>query len=465
VPAPPHQRLRALPSISPGGRKALNATTPPAGPRPAKATAAEGHLFCERCGSLAPLGGPLGVSFCMACRRYLCAVCAPPGELRCGACRQSGSWDPQGIRAARDALGALREVERDLLALAEAHERRTAHGASASVDSGSSGAAQRLEELETKQRAAEATVEHVLRGPQLRDSPRANAIRSQLTASLAGVELAAARVREYEEVGAAPWTAISPFSSRRPSRNAVIAALWMIAGALALAAVVLWLGGALVPPRVGGDPSAPAIAESSTPAAARGAVAGATPAPRQHEAWSFDQLRMGSSLPGGFALRADDGSFAVAAFPNSVDRSLRLRATTSPTTLCHRLSGMPSRLAVRVRLEGTPRGGSELVDVTRADGSRLIGAVLTDAGVLEVQGGARQTVPIGSPNGGRWYDIRLGIERTGIADLVVDQVGGSELGRATVQLDDQADPEEVCFRLPPGDPPAELYLDDLRITY
>jgi hypothetical protein len=173
---------------------------------------------------------------------------------------------------------------------------------------------------------------------------------------------------------------------------------------------------------------------------------------------------MGSSLPGGFALRAGDGAFAVAAFPNAIDRSLHLRAPDAPTTLCHRLQGIPTRIAVRVWLEGTLIRGSVLVGITTATGSRLMGAVMSDAGMVEFHG-ARQAVSIGRPNAAQWYDIHLRVSPNGRAAVIMEDDGGSELGRAAVNLVYPIDAQEICFALPAGEPDAELFIDDLRITY
>ena len=446
----------------------------------------DGSPFCERCGSATPLSGPAGASFCLGCRLYLCAACSLQGELRCAACRASNTRPAvTGIGGARDALEVLREVERDARALADSH------AAGAALDPEGAAWLQEFEILEIKRRSAHVAADHALDTTRPQHRVRAGELRDQLARTLVRIELAAAELRQTDDEGQAAWPVVQARGARRnvsltiagiaaapavaaarilpargTRRTVSIAIAGIAAAAAVAAALILW------PNR---PPAASPVGEAPTATPmVRGGIAGAagttgpsptsTATPSAREDFSFDQLEMGSAPPEAFTVRGPDGALTVAAFPSAVDRSLRLRATEAPSALCHHLSGAPSQVAARVRLEGTLLSGSVLVELAGADGSQLVAAVLTDSRALELHGSGHVLIA-SNLSGGRWYELTLTLDPAGEAMLVADGEDGAELGSAALPLDDRVNAQEVCFGLPAGEAVTELYIDDLEITY
>ena len=423
-----------------------------------------GHIFCERCGVSTPLTGMGRASYCVSCRSYLCAACGLRGALRCADCQEVRNQRPKaGIRGARDAIGVLEEVEWDLRALADGWG-----GPSTVRDS--------LLELEVKRLAAEAVAEHALAATRARGREAVEELRGQLAGTLGTIELAVAELRRADAAAQPTW---SLPSTRRPARAASTAFDWrngvpalpvrtaaVAAAVVVIAALALWPRGTPAPPA-----SEVAIETPST----AGGVAGSTGTPRPspassaavpaEESWTFDDMEMGSIAPAGLKLAGQDDALSVAAIPTAVDRSLRLSGSASPSTLCHALSAAPTQIAVTLRLQGALLDGSELVELVGPDGEEIVAVALSTSGAVELLGASHALV-VPTSRFGQWYEVTMGLAPDGMATVVVSAEDGTELGRAAVATIDPIDgAEEICFGLPAGSPAAELYINDLKITY
>lgn len=85
-------------------------------------------IFCERCGHLLPVSGPLAdAHYCVSCRLYACGSCWNSTALRCTGCAEQavdGGRGPSGLKAARRSMSDLRGVRAELLAIS-AREAKT----------------------------------------------------------------------------------------------------------------------------------------------------------------------------------------------------------------------------------------------------------------------------------------------------------------------------------------------------
>ncbi|MBA2632823.1 MAG: hypothetical protein H0U86_07490 [Chloroflexi bacterium] len=427
---------------------------------------ATGHIFCERCGVSTALTGSGGASFCLACRSYLCAACGLEGALRCAACRELRTQRPKaGIRAARDALGVLEEVEWDLRALADGG---AAGGLSTIGDA--------LLELEVKRRAAEEAAEHALAASRAPDRGAVEELLGQLAGTLGSIEFAVEELRRADDAAQPTWplptvrppvrAARTAFDWRKRARPVRVGIVGVAAVVVVIAALTLW-------PREVPRPPADEVAIETPPTT--GAVAGSTgtpvPSPPSSasvpavESWTFDDVEMGSNAPAGFKLAGPDDALSVAAVPTAVDRSLRLSGSASPSSVCHALSAAPTQVAVRLRLQGALLGGSELVELVGPDGEAIVAVALSNSGAVELLGSSHALV-VSTSRFGQWYEVTVGLAPDGTATVVAMGEDGTVLGRAAVSANDPIDgAQEICFGLPAGSPAAELYINDVEITY
>jgi len=80
--------------------------------------------------------------------------------------------------------------------------------------------------------------------------------------------------------------------------------------------------------------------------------------------------------------------------------------------------------------------------------------------------GSSHALVVATSRFGQWYEVTVGLAPDGTATVVATGEDGTVLGRAAVSANDPIDgAQEICFGLPAGSPAAELYINDVEITY
>jgi hypothetical protein len=414
----------------------------------------EHRLFCERCGSASPIDGDPGASYCVGCRLYLCADCQANDPLRCEACHRAGRRAVAGIGAARDALKVLLETSaqlEDLVAWPDA----TPDGVTPVAQS------VLLEELaavDLKRRSAERAAEHALKATRGRQRASAARLREDVGLALADIDHLREGLLRAQRRPAPLSLARLDLSDRR----------WPVAVAAALGVVVVFVAGISLIGRqssAGADPTPSAdegvAAVEATPDPAGSPSPTGVPAPRHY---SFDELEMGSAMPDGFIAIPSAEAVSVAAFPTAVDRSLRVAAGSEPSAACLQPVEGPSHMSILLLLDGAVPPQSPLFELQADDGRRLLAALVTESGGLELRGASPVPLAAGL-EAGEWYAITVDLGADDIAELTLTTRAGARLGQARAGVDGGVGSvDRVCFGLAASQTSGGLFLDELVIT-
>jgi hypothetical protein len=450
-----------------------------------------GRMFCEGCGGAAAASdGTSSIGYCAGCLRYLCGACRGHDALRCHACRSSraaGHHDVSGLLLACDALGQLQDAAAELSRLADrgpiadqasvpdrvvalrvkiaATRRATAHALLIGRPSEAPTAewlARELRDVETRI----ATIDRRLarRSPRASIGARASdVVRRRLPAAGPTVEH-----------GRGPW--------RRPPIRRIVADAAVLGFVLLLASALMLreraqepVGTASVHPvpapqpmgavdAAGGSPGEPS--ETRAPEALTGVGEPAASTSGSILTLAFDELDLGSPLPGAWRITGPAGAVAVAAFPTAVDRSIRLGDHASPATMCVPVPpGAPVReIRVSFLIE---RAWAPEIAVLRLEAAGAADLVVrsAQADVLEAVGAGGRVSLAAGVEAGRWYALTVtlqdAIARFELGDADDDRArGATELPLTTAG----AAVEAVCVGLPASRHGTGLYVDDVIIT-
>lgn len=417
-------------------------------------------FYCERSGESTPLQGLApDAHYCVACDLHVCSSCWDATTSLCTFCSAASPSQPKGITAASGLEVRLSSIRGEFL---ELHRRRQDGD-------------EPMQNLETERRlllvraqAVWQALERALKGIRRRDALKARFLLSRGRA-------------EMESIGEESTVARRPPAGRDREWSGPVGQalqrLRRLPGVLA-AAIPLLLVAALGVPLVadslssdGSDQPQGAVPPRETP---EQDVAGAIPtASGIPPAASGNLLRltfdeMITNQPVGSDWEADpQRETAVAvAFPNAVDRSLRVQGQPGrgSTTICRQLPPGTRLSEVSLDLQARRWEGAS-VRIGFIEGPRL-GVEMSSSAVPSVQlGGSIAPLAMGLA-ADRWYRFSWTIdhEQRGVAFTVSRRDLPDDTQQVQGRLPDAwPDGEtELCISSPVGEDGA-LYLDNLSV--